>query len=320
MLASRRSVNCALSAFPPPTLVPAGILRHRCYATGAKLGPDEDHSWWPSHPLPTPYQIFRYNQQTPYSKSRYYQLVKLYHPDHARHRRLHISEAVRVERFRLIVSANAILSDPTKRAAYDRFGLGWNLASTPAHDRPNSRWWTEREGHGAPGSDEHYGKGGPYDPSRNATWEDWEKYYQRKNAAAAAARGEPVGDESQYSQSTIHTSNRAFITIVAFLASLGGLANLSRANLNGQKFSDEADSRSVQLRKDLQNRREEAVAFGSKDERIQAFLKSRDPIGYGVLDPQAEKIRKILPPGEMCISDDIQKRSLDPYHRDSGEA
>lgn len=220
-----------------------------------------------------------------------------------------------MERFRLIVSANAILSDPTKRAAYDRFGLGWNFANAPARDRPNPRWWTEREGHGAPpGFDKNYGKGGPYDPSRNATWEDWEKYYQRKSAAA---RGETGGDEGQ---SPIHTSNRAFITIVAFLASLGGLANLSRANVNGQKFSDEADSRSAKLRKDMRKRREEAAAMGSKDERIQAFLRSRDPIGYGLLDSQAEKIKKILPPGEMCMSDDIQRRSLNPYHRDGGEA
>lgn len=312
MLASRRSANCALSAFPPYIL---GISRHRCYATGVNLGPDEDYTWWPSQPLPTPYQIFCCNQQTPYSKGRYYHLVKLYHPDHARHQQLQISEAVRVERFRLIVSANAILSDPAKRAAYDRFGLGWNLAATP-HNRPNTRWWTEREGHGAPvGFDENYGKGGPYDPSRNATWEDWEKYHQRKSAAAAAARGETSSDESQY-QTSIHTSNRAFITIVAFLVSLGGLANLSRANLNGQKFLDEADSRSAQLRADMRKRREEVVAMGSKDERIRAFLKSRDPIGYGLLDSQAEKVKEILPPGEVCVNDDIQKRSLDPYHQD----
>lgn len=292
MLASRRPANCALLAFPPYIL---GLSRHRCYATGVKLDPDEDYTWWPSQPLPTPYQIFRCSQQAPYSKGRYYHLVKLYHPDHARHQQLQISEAVRVERFRLIVSANTILSDPAKRAAYDRFGLGWNIATTPAHNCPNPRW-TERGRHGAPaGFDENYGKGGPYDPSRNATWEDWEKYYQRKSAAAAAARGE-TSDESQY-QAPIHTSNRAFITIVAFLASLGGLANLSRANLNGQKFLDEADSRSAQLRTDMRKRREEAVTMGSKDKRIQAFLKSRDPIGYRLLDPQAEKVKEILPPG-----------------------
>lgn len=316
MLASRCSANYALSAFPPYIL---GISRHRCYATGVNLDPDEDYTWWPSQPLPTPYQIFRCNQQSPYSKGRYYHLVKLYHPDHARHQQLQISEAVRVERFRLIVSANAILSDPAKRASYDRFGLGWNLVTTPAHNCPNPRWRTEREGHGTPARfDENYGKGGPYDPSRNATWEDWEKYYQRKSAAAAAAaaRGETSSDESQY-QTPIHTSNRAFITIVVFLASLGGLANLSRANLNGQKFLDEADGRSAQLRTDMRKRREEAVAMGSKDERIRAFLKSRNPIRHGLLDPQAEKVKGILPPGEVCVSDDIQQRSLDPYHQDS---
>lgn len=107
---------------------------------------------------------------------------------------------------------------------------------------------------------------------------------------------------------------------MAFLASLGGLANISRANTNGQGFLDQADRTSAQISRELAKRRREAVALGSKDERIQAFLKSRDPIGYGLLDPQEEKVRKMLPPGERCMSEDIQKRSLDPYHRDSGGA
>lgn len=105
---------------------------------------------------------------------------------------------------------------------------------------------------------------------------------------------------------------------MAFLASLGGLANISRANTNGQNFLDQTDRTSAQISRELAKRRREAVALGSKDERIQAFLKSRDPIGYGLLDPQEEKVRKMLPPGERCMSEDIQKRSLDPYHRDSG--
>lgn len=177
----------------------------------------------------------------------------------------------------------------------------------------------EREGHGPSGfACGYYGKGGYHDPSRNATWEDWEIYYQRKAAAEARAHGKPGGgDGKQYHQETLYTSNRAFIAIVAFLASLGGLANISRANVNGQSFLDETDKRSAQLTKELQKRRKEAIRLGSKDERIQAFLKSRDPVGYGLIDPQEENIRKILPPGERCISDDIQKRSLDPYHRET---
>lgn len=223
--------------------------------------------------------------------------MKLYHPDHAHHQKLQINEAVRVERFRLVVAANAILSDPAKRAAYDRYGLGWNVPAAPALDSPVSKWWAEREGHGPSGfGNGYYGKGGYNDPSRNATWEDWEKYYQRKAAAEAAARGESSGNGKQYHQETLYTSNKAFITIVAFLASLGGLANISRANTNGQKFLDETDNRSAQISRELQKRRKEAIALGSKDERIQAFLKSRDPVGYGLLD--GERAGKILPPGE----------------------
>ncbi|KAH8151615.1 uncharacterized protein LAJ45_04237 [Morchella importuna] len=306
MLASRRSTNCALPALPARPLLlllplalpraPPTTARH--YATEADLA--DEYTKWPPNPLPTPYQIFHYNQQTPYSKARYFQLVKLYHPDHARHRNLHITEAVRVERFRLVVAANAILSDPAKRAAYDRFGLGWNVA-VAAVQQQRPKWWQEREGHGT----SEYGKGGVNDPSRNATWEDWEKYYQRK--AAAEGGGKPGGGEGQ---ETLYTSNRAFIVIVAFLASLGGIANISRANTNGHLFLDQTDRNSVKIGRELQRRKQEAVRMGSKDERIQNFLRSRDPVGYGVVDPQEDKVRRLLPPEERCISDDIQKRSV----------
>ncbi|KAI5842565.1 hypothetical protein DFP73DRAFT_515285 [Morchella snyderi] len=317
MLASRRSTNCALPALPTRLLLPLPLALPRAppptnarhYATEADLGPAADeYTKWPPNPLPTPYQIFHYNQQTPYSKARYFQLVKLYHPDHARHRNLRITEAVRVERFRLVVAANAILSDPAKRAAYDRFGLGWNVAAAAVQQQRPAKWWQEREGHGRPSE---YGKGGFNDPSRNATWEDWEKYYQRKAAAAAAAEeGGGSGDGKAGGQETLYTSNKAFIAIVAFLASLGGIANISRANTNGHLFLDQTDRNSAKIGRELQRRKREAVRMGSKDERIQHFLRSRDPLGYGVVDPQEDKVRRLLPPEEKCISDDIQKRSV----------
>lgn len=52
-------------------------------------------------------------------KRRYYELVKLYHPDVCKG-----GEDVE-ERFRMITSAYAILSDSARKNAYDNFGAGW---------------------------------------------------------------------------------------------------------------------------------------------------------------------------------------------------
>src|SRR5579862_252589 len=69
---------------------------------------------WPTHPNPTPYEIFALprtaNQKE--IKSRYFQLVKHYHPDHA--------PRSSVDRFRKVVDAYKILSHPSKRLEWDR--------------------------------------------------------------------------------------------------------------------------------------------------------------------------------------------------------
>ena len=61
-----------------------------------------------------------------YSKTRFHELVKLYHPDMSPGKSEDIPRQVKIERYRLIVAAHTILSDPTRRSAYDRFGAGWN--------------------------------------------------------------------------------------------------------------------------------------------------------------------------------------------------
>ena len=78
--------------------------------------------------IPTPYQIFGQKKDSPYSKRKFYELVKLYHPDrHDYGSSGNLpSYTTKLERYRLIVAANDILSNPVKRAAYDRYGSGWN--------------------------------------------------------------------------------------------------------------------------------------------------------------------------------------------------
>ena len=87
---------------------------------------------WPSSVNPTPYEILAHSKDARYNKALFYQLVKIYHPD-----RNHTAagssmpHSVRLERYRLVVAANEILSDDVKRRAYDLYGAGWHGNRTP---------------------------------------------------------------------------------------------------------------------------------------------------------------------------------------------
>ncbi|CAZ82646.1 unnamed protein product [Tuber melanosporum] len=287
MLASRRSakrsvnklspVGTAISSFLFLAFPEPGV---RSYATVNSTNNSKYD--WPPNASPTPYQIFNCKQGAPYSKARFYELVKLYHPDHFRHRPGEgpdISEPIRLERFRLIVAANAILSDPVKRANYDYSGAGWNLTSvweTTSTNASQRRWWTEREGHGS-FARQHYGKGGPNDPAQNATWEDWERWRQRRAHPGTGGGGEHQGP--------LYTSNGTFVTVVFILASGGALMNISRANANGHNFLEQREIRHAEISREWARRKREVAVLGSKEERVQTFLKNRDPVRYGIVGP-----------------------------------
>jgi hypothetical protein len=68
---------------------------------------------WPERANPTPYEIFNLPRTATQTeiKSRYFQLVKQYHPDHA--------PRAPVDCFRKVVEAYKILSQPSKRHEYD---------------------------------------------------------------------------------------------------------------------------------------------------------------------------------------------------------
>src|SRR6187402_3852458 len=131
ILLSCNNLHCLHPAGPAPASKtssssphPAGSLtrrqrqQYRSYAMVSDGHSRHDHGQlrWPemtsANSLPTPYQIFNQNKGSPYSKRRFYELVKLYHPDRHDHDTIShsLSYATKLERYRLVVAANDILS------------------------------------------------------------------------------------------------------------------------------------------------------------------------------------------------------------------
>jgi len=97
------------------------ILRNsinRHYATTNDVPRD-----WTTIPSPTPFDIFSLPKTASEEeiRSRYYDLVKIYHPD-----KCGDNSPIALERFRKVVKAHEILNNRHKKEMYLRFGVGWD--------------------------------------------------------------------------------------------------------------------------------------------------------------------------------------------------
>ena len=228
--------------------------------------------------IPTPYQIFRIEKDATYSKRRFYELVKLYHPDKNGHESCSskingLSGAIKMERYRLVVAANDILSDSAKRSAYDQTGAGWN--GRPEHGAPKYTWAQNNE-------TRWYGFDSNDSPFRNATWEDWERWYQRDKA-----KQEPV-----------YFSNGGFLSLILIAVFLGGFGQSIRVEDHANIFQRQVEMVHDDASKAITKRRTESQNFGNKDERLHNFLKTRDPYAYANTNSTEEDYRKMLPEPE----------------------
>lgn len=207
-------------------------------------------SQWPSCANPTPYQIFDLKINAPYSKARFYELVKIYHPD--RHRQTPgdaLTDGVRLERYRLIIVANEILSDPTKRRAYDLYGAGWGSIRSmdnSAYRHADKSWRNE-----------------PGNPSMNATWEDWERWYAERS-------GGP-----KEKQQTVFMSNELFVIILCVFVIIGSMGQARRASTATMNIMEVRDKRHQAISNEMGRRRQEQGAL-SRHERVESFLRQRD--------------------------------------------
>lgn len=217
---------------------------------------------WPHKPNPTPYDIFAIARTEAYPKKRFYQLVKLYHPDlsHAAPA-ARVPPDVRLERYRLVVAANSLLSDPAKRRAYDMYGAGWGLGGpagsasrqSAEEARRADRSWRQRPGNA----------------SRNATWEDWEAWYE--------ARGE--GQAGRPRQETQYMPNGVFAMLLAMTCIIGAMLQGQRAGMSGSQVLELADQRDRAVGGEMR-RSSVALAGMSKDQRVDRFLRDRENVAF----------------------------------------
>ncbi|KAL5354022.1 J domain-containing protein 1 [Pseudogymnoascus australis] len=269
-------------SFTRTSTTPPEVTGPRSYAVVADgHSRDAHHSSipWPevhsANAVPTPYEIFNQKKGSPYSKRRFYELVKIYHPDRLSQNSScgdEISDTTKLERYRLIVAANNLLSDPSKRAAYDAYGTGWQGESDKAAQHGS---WAQP----------YSGGGGPGGPRYNATWEDWEKWHNRNEK-----------------QEPIYFSNGVFAVLILLFGTIGFVGQNRVVDNFSSSLTHQIDALHRDMSQDLMRRRREASMNANKDERVHDFLRTREELAHGVTTPRREPTQKLLPPPDVRSS------------------
>lgn len=217
----------------------------------------QKHLDWPLHVNPTPYEILHHSPRAAYSKQNFYTLAKLYHPD--RHHCLatthsHLSPSACVERYRLVVRANDILSDPAKRRAYDSYGAGWH-GTRPTTSAMYREW-----------------RSAQHSPAKNATWEDWEQW-----------RDERDGKK----QAPVYMSHGAFAVLLTFAISIGIIGQANRAGKMASNRMDLMQEKQGRLGAVMDKRSSKTAAMG-REERVESFIRDRENALWGYAPEKLE--------------------------------
>ncbi|KAJ5888005.1 hypothetical protein N7495_008046 [Penicillium taxi] len=248
MLKKPRFLSYSSKLLSSPT-----IITTRSYATTSQ---SKNEYSWPATPSFTPYDVLNIPRNAPYIKTQYYDLVKLYHPDRPHSSDLIITPEVRLQRYKIIVAAHEILSDPAKRTAYDISGTGWKHNRHPSFN------------HGGSGI---YG---------NATWEDWERWNNRHN-----------GNQANIVDSRTFTRLLVLLVLLGGAMQFTWIGQLSIGHEDRMR-----DVSSDSMRVLAERRSSTVGQMPSQDARVQSFLIRRDPTGSGLKDEEEGVYQRELHP------------------------
>ena len=92
---------------------------------------------------------------------------------------------------------------------------------------------------------------------------------------------------------------------------LGGFGQSIRVGDYSNIFQRQVEQIHDDASKVIRQRRTESQGFENRNERLQNFLRTRDPHGYGVTDPTEENYRKLLQEPEICMSENINQQGHD---------
>lgn len=136
-----------------------------------------------------------------------------------------------------------------KRRLYDLYGLGWVEQPDARHNyRAVDRQWRQQPGNA----------------SANATWEDWERWYQARDGK----KPEPV-----------YMSNAGFAAAIAILVVIGAWGQATRAGNHSRSLVEMREDIHQEVSSDLRRRQMESNNL-TREGRLDSFLKHREGWDY----------------------------------------
>ncbi|KAK1853767.1 J domain-containing protein 1 [Colletotrichum chrysophilum] len=234
---------------------PQSLLKaHRRYLQSDRHKPRKsphqlsDEAPWPRTRFPSPHEILGAQPGLPYTKKHFYRLVKLYHPDLRtlnKTRVVSVSHTTMTERYRLVIEARKILSDPKKRLLYEKYGLGWSEFRQRTQQAPR--------------------------PSHSTTARS------RYDDASFTQKGSP---ERQF---PTYASNSVVAIVFVPMAMAGGIAQLERAQKARWDFQKRDLALQEAISRDLQHLADQ-LEGKPRDLRILEFLARRELSSWSTLE------------------------------------
>ena len=130
-----------------------------------------------------------------------------------------------------------------------------------------------------------------HDPINNATWEDWERWYERE-----------YGEQRQDDRAA-HMTNFGFVSLVFALVSLGGIMQGTRANMFSATIIEHRDKVHHEASAELMKSKRATMSTGDRNERIRTFIEHREATLVG-----EDNYQRILQPEDTCSPESIRKQ------------